>query len=86
LTDSDFQHLKNEQSLLIDFHSFIKKYFELINIAQTLNGNGKSSFKVVLKQNTNAEAELQILECNQFRQICHIYLKMRKADDDKLKK
>jgi len=48
--------------------------------------DGKSVFKVVLRQVNTFESDLQILECNNFRQICHIFLRLKKADDEKLKK
>jgi len=32
ITESDFQQIKNEQNLLIDYNSFVNKYFELLRM------------------------------------------------------
>lgn len=52
----------------------------------TDDNRSPSLFKVVIKQISAYESDLQIIECNNFRQICHIQIRLKKADDEKLKK
>jgi len=74
VTESDFHQIKNEQNLLIDYNSFVTKYFELLKMCmiQKDQYTQNSTFKLSLNLVNNYEYDLKVLECNNFRQICHI--------------
>ncbi|KRX00697.1 hypothetical protein PPERSA_00924 [Pseudocohnilembus persalinus] len=84
LGEQQFISLKNEQNLLIDFHTFPKQITELIDL--TLSTSNKEDKLHVLEIKNSGEANLNILEFNKFKSLIHLSLNFRKATDEFLKK
>lgn len=77
--ERDFHYLKTEQSLLVDFSCFATKFIELLKLCES-NNSYNLSFNLATKDPT-----LNILERNQFRNLSHLSLRFKTADDKVLK-
>ncbi|XP_064387182.1 spindle assembly abnormal protein 6 homolog [Halichondria panicea] len=88
LGEGDFQGLKSQQGLLVDFSAFPQKFIDLLElcIAET----GKLSPKFLLQLSLGATeggmAVLNVVETNPFRHLNHLSLKFVPASDTYLKK
>ncbi len=89
--ESDFHHLKKDQSLLVDFNNFPAKLTELINLTLIPNyseneNNGfvaqNISFGTKLDQTT---CVFSVFETNIFKQLTHISLHMKPGNDTSIK-
>ena len=78
LADSDFHMLKLEQRLLVDFNRFPDM------IKQLLLNEAQMSLVLQVEETKN-EAILSITEANQFRELNHLSLRLRKGNDDSVK-
>ena len=99
--ESEFHSIKTEQSLLIDFQQFPQKLFEMLEMCHIKNddyvnnnnyiknnigsSNSFSMFNAILLFTNINEASLVIQECNQFRQLNHLIIRVRQATDHHLK-
>ena len=76
ITESDFHVLKNEQRLLVDLHQFPEMIRQLVKLPNAI---------VSLLTAVDESAALTITETSQFREISHLYLKLRKGTDEAVK-
>lgn len=98
INESEFQQLKSQQNLLIDFQQFpfkIIEMFELckesVNIEYSNNMSilkGSSNFNCVIEEKSTSigEADLLIQETTQFRNLTHLKLSIKIPSDTHLKK
>ncbi|XP_071811056.1 uncharacterized protein [Apostichopus japonicus] len=89
LGEDDFQYLKNQQGLLIDFTAFPHKLMELLELC--LEQQGKESPKFILQlskvdQSEQSLAELAIIETNPFKHLTHLTLKVKPGSDTEVKR
>lgn len=98
INESEFQQIKSQQNLLIDFQQFpfkITEMFELCkeNVNMEYSNNisilkGTSNFCCVIeeKSSSSGEADLMIQETTQFRNLTHLKLNIKIPSDNHLKK
>ncbi|EER03977.1 merozoite surface protein, putative [Perkinsus marinus ATCC 50983] len=89
LAETDYHTLKTEQRLLVDFQNFPKMITELVaecahNGSSPPTGGQNMSVYLAVGEST-VESTLSIIEANQFREITHLCLRMRKGTDEVLK-
>ncbi|KAF4709132.1 Spindle assembly abnormal protein 6, partial [Perkinsus olseni] len=89
LAETDYHTLKTEQRLLVDFQNFPKMITELVaecahNGGSPPAGGQNMSVYLTVGEST-VESTLSIIEANQFREITHLCLRMRKGTDEVLK-
>lgn len=88
LGEEDFQGLKSQQGLLVDFSAFPQKFIDLLQLC--LSEAGKDSPKFLLELSVSSSdrgfATLSIVETNPFRHLNHLSLKFVPASDAYLKK
>jgi spindle assembly abnormal protein 6 len=83
LSDIDFQNLKREQGILVDFSAFPNNLIELLERCQ--EGKSGSSGKFQCHLNTTSSA-LSIVEPTAYKNLTHLTLQMKPASDATLKK
>ena len=76
LSDTDYQQIKMEQKLLVEFSQFPGMIRELLSNRQMVPA---------LQVDPSGDAILSIVEANQFRELTHISLKMKRGNDDSVK-
>ena len=86
VSEDEFQELKTEQSLLVDFSSFPVKFVELLylcSLRENDQNKGKASnknqFLAVL--NLVGSPVFKIVEANQFKQLTHLSLHLQLATE-----
>lgn len=95
MSETDFHKMKAEQNILIDYQMFPSKYFELlevcrhqslgdINSSEFYGMQGISKFFLTLEQTSETNGDLKVVEVNNFRQICHINLRVAAATNEQL--
>jgi len=92
LNEGDFHTLKAEQRLLIDFQSFPVRLAELLrrcteSVGSAAEGAGASGegHMVARLDCSGSEGLLAVVECNQFRELTHIALRLRQGTDETVK-
>ena len=91
LSELEYQQLKNEQSLLVDFQNFPDFIVQMIDCCKKYNndkftcvfntgGQGENNF------GSNNLGILSVEEKTQYRKLSHIVLKLKAANDTTLKK
>lgn len=81
----DFHNLKREQSIIVDFQAFPAKLIGLLKIcSQDSNsrGNSNSIFSTKLDGNSGL---FSVVESNEFKNLVHISLQLRAANDASIK-
>ena len=76
VSDTDYQQIKLEQKLLVDFAHFPAMIRELL---------ANKCMVPALQIEPSGDAMLSIVESNQFRELTHIALKTKRGNDDSVK-
>jgi hypothetical protein len=84
--EQEFHVIKTEQSLLIDFQQFPSMFMELIELCKEFDNYQSPKYFCVFQQLSITDGLLKIIESNTFKQLIHISLKIRLANDEALKK
>ncbi|XP_030049485.1 spindle assembly abnormal protein 6 homolog isoform X3 [Microcaecilia unicolor] len=88
--EEDFQSLKNQQGLLVEFSAFPQRFIDLLE--QCILEKEKQVPRFLLQLVTSASAldrmpsSLNIIETNPFKHLTHLSLKLLAATDDDIKK
>lgn len=91
LGEEDFQSLKVQQGLLVDFASFPQKFMDLLNMCLQEEHRDNPKFVLHFSMNglSNGErstAVLSIVETNPFKHLIHLSLKFVPGSDSDIKK
>ncbi|KAL1023197.1 hypothetical protein UPYG_G00037550 [Umbra pygmaea] len=91
ISEEDFQSLKVQQGLLVDFASFPQKFIDLLN--QCISEQDKENPKFLLQLSSpsssvldHSPANLNVVETNAFKHLTHLSLKLLHGTDVDLKK
>jgi spindle assembly abnormal protein 6 len=84
LSEADYQIIKNEQSLLVDFQNFTNFMQRLLEQCNNEKGH-TNPFSCIFTYSHN-DAIFIIQETSQFKQVSVIALKLRAANETTLKK
>ncbi|GAX76067.1 hypothetical protein CEUSTIGMA_g3510.t1 [Chlamydomonas eustigma] len=84
VSEEDFQSLKNEQGILVDFASFPGKIITLLDKCISPQPSDTTRFQAVLNVK-NVESIFKIVEINDFKQLPHITLAFRPGNDSSVK-
>jgi len=84
--EQEFHIIKSEQSLLIDFQQFPSMFMELIELCKEFDSQMNPKYFCVFQQLSITDGVLKVIESNSFKQLVHISLKVRLANDESLKK
>ncbi|XP_078417807.1 spindle assembly abnormal protein 6 homolog [Cetorhinus maximus] len=90
LTEEDFQSLKNQQGLLIEFSAFPQKFIDLLQ--QCIQEENKDVPRFLLQLVSSAPlsnytaAYLNVVETNHFKHLNHLSLKLLHGTDVEIKK
>ncbi|KAK1805872.1 hypothetical protein P4O66_012920, partial [Electrophorus voltai] len=90
ISEEDFQSLKVQQGLLIDFTSFPQKFIDLLD--QCISEQDKENPRFLLQLSTSSSvldhspANLNIVETNAFKHLTHLSLKLLPGSDVEVKK
>lgn len=80
VSEDDFQTLKVEQGILVDFVSFSDKLIQLLKRCVECHHDAKPSFQAVLGIGTT-ESVFKVVESTDFNQVSHINLCFRQGTD-----
>lgn len=80
VTEDDFQCLKADQGILVDFASFPGKIISLLERCIGSHAADTPRFQAVLSCRP-ADSTLKIVETNDFKQLAHITLAFKPGDD-----
>lgn len=80
ISEEDFQTLKNDQGILVDFSKFADKLVDLLRKCIDAKGQDGPRFKAVLEC-CDGEWIFKLVETNDFKQIPHICLTFRRGDN-----
>eukprot|EP00696_Hemimastix_kukwesjijk_P002585 gnl/Hemi2/13171_TR4506_c0_g1_i1.p1 gnl/Hemi2/13171_TR4506_c0_g1~~gnl/Hemi2/13171_TR4506_c0_g1_i1.p1 ORF type:complete len:602 (+),score=194.04 gnl/Hemi2/13171_TR4506_c0_g1_i1:227-2032(+) len=80
--EEEFQNLKHEQSLLVDFSAFHTHLITLFDRCR--NNHDSPKFNCALRVN-NADTMLTVIEANAFKNLDHINLRVRQGTDQNIK-
>lgn len=81
----DFHNLKREQSIIVDFQAFPAKLIGLLKICSqdsNIRGNSSSVFSTKLDGSSGL---FSVVESNEFKNLVHISLQLRAANDASIK-
>ncbi|KAJ8277762.1 hypothetical protein GJAV_G00079590 [Gymnothorax javanicus] len=90
ISEEDFQSLKVQQGLLVDFSAFPQKFIDLLN--QCLSEQEKDNPRFLLQLSSpssvldHSPASLNIVETNAFKHLTHLSLKLLHGTDLEIKK
>ncbi|KAJ7993273.1 hypothetical protein DPEC_G00270730 [Dallia pectoralis] len=91
ISEEDFQSLKVQQGLLVDFASFPQKFIDLLN--QCISEQDRDHPKFLLQLSSasspvldHSPASLNVVETNAFKHLTHLSLKLLHGTDLELKK
>ena len=84
LSEDEFQALKTDQSILVDFPTFPSKYVELLRQCQAAASEEHPRFVAQLSIG-NGTPTFTVTETNPFRQLAHIALRFVAGDDTAIK-
>ncbi|KAJ3218845.1 Spindle assembly abnormal protein 6 [Dinochytrium kinnereticum] len=84
--EDDFQTLRHEQNLLVDFLQFPSKFLELLELCREHGYEDNPKFLAQLSSYSNADTVLfSIVETNSFKHITHISMKLIRGNDSSVK-
>ncbi|KAM4809441.1 spindle assembly abnormal protein 6 homolog [Rhinophrynus dorsalis] len=90
LGDEDFQSLKNQQGLLVEFSAFPQRFIDLLEQCILEQDKPVPRFLLQLLTSSNAfdcmPASLNIIETNPFKHLIHLSLKLLAGNDSDVKK
>ncbi|XP_053709936.1 spindle assembly abnormal protein 6 homolog [Synchiropus splendidus] len=84
ISEEDFQSLKVQQGLLIDFASFPQKFIDLLNLCSSEQGSENPRFLLHLScQSASLEgpANFSVVETNAFKHLNHLSLRLTQGSD-----
>lgn len=88
-SEADFLAIKADQNLVFDFQMFPSKFIELLEMCPVIKKtnimteeNTGERFSCVLDVCYQEVATFSIVEVNNFKQLVHLSLKFKKADDE----
>ncbi|XP_032873608.1 spindle assembly abnormal protein 6 homolog isoform X1 [Amblyraja radiata] len=90
ISEDDFQSLKNQQGLLVEFSAFPQRFIELLD--QCIQEQSKDVPRFMLQLITQSPAldhmpaSLNIIETNPFKHLTHLSLKLLPGNDNEIKK
>ena len=89
VSEDEFQSLKVEQSILVDFAQFPDKFIELLEECIASRGEENPRFLAVLRVGADGEPDqnssLGVVETNKFKHLSHISLAFKPGDDASIK-
>ncbi|XP_063284487.1 spindle assembly abnormal protein 6 homolog [Pelobates fuscus] len=88
LSEEDFQSLKVQQGLLVDFSAFPQKFIDLLY--QCMQDESKENPRFLLQLSSSSvlggsHAQLDVIEKNAFKHLTHLSLRMLPATDIEIK-
>uniref|UniRef100_A0AAR2KP03 Spindle assembly abnormal protein 6 homolog n=1 Tax=Pygocentrus nattereri TaxID=42514 RepID=A0AAR2KP03_PYGNA len=90
ISEEDFQSLKVQQGLLIDFTSFPQKFIDLLDQCIAEQDKDHPRFLLQLSSTSSAldhsPASLNVVETNAFKHLTHLSLKLLPGSDVEVKK
>ena len=91
MSEEDFQTLKTQQGLLVDFGAFGQKFIDLLNLCERdeRSTNPKFQLQIYTKDPLpfdHNNACLNINEINTFKHLCHLQLTFMPGNDSDVKK
>ncbi|XP_061095155.1 spindle assembly abnormal protein 6 homolog isoform X2 [Conger conger] len=90
ISEEDFQSLKVQQGLLVDFSAFPQKFIDLLN--QCISEQDKDYPRFLLQLSSpssvldHSPASLNVIETNAFKHLTHLSLKLLHGTDLEIKK
>ncbi|KAL2635150.1 hypothetical protein R1flu_006629 [Riccia fluitans] len=84
VNEDDFQTLKVEQCILVDFSTFPYKFIELLEQCIASGCNDSPRFLAMLNVRTG-DSTFSIVETNQFKHLSHLSLTFRQGNDTVIK-
>uniref|UniRef100_A0A3B4Z1K0 Spindle assembly abnormal protein 6 homolog n=1 Tax=Stegastes partitus TaxID=144197 RepID=A0A3B4Z1K0_9TELE len=88
ISEEDFQSLKAQQGLLIDFATFPQKFIELLNLCYSEQDVDSPRFLLHLSCQSpvpEGSANLTIIETNAFKHLNHLSLRLAHGSDKEVK-
>ncbi|CAL1261112.1 unnamed protein product [Larinioides sclopetarius] len=90
LSEEDFQMLKANQGLLVDFSAFPQKFIDLIEVCLAEENKPQPKFLLMFHMSDKAghfasSSQLDIVETNPFKHLTHLSLKFVPATDSTVK-
>lgn len=91
MTEEDFQTLKHQQGLLVDFSSFGQRFIDLLFACEkdVSSDNPKFQLQLFTKEPLpfdHTNASLNIIEINPFKHLVHLSLSFMPGNDSDVKK
>nr|XP_023669085.1 spindle assembly abnormal protein 6 homolog isoform X2 [Paramormyrops kingsleyae] len=90
ISEEDFQSLKVQQGLLVDFSAFPQKFIDLLNLCISEQDKDSPRFLLQLSSSSqlleHSHASLNIVETNAFKHLTHLSLKLLHGTDVDIKK
>ncbi|XP_068096085.1 spindle assembly abnormal protein 6 homolog [Hyperolius riggenbachi] len=89
ITEDDFQNLKLQQGLLVDYTAFPQKFIDLLH--QCINEENKDIPRFLLQLSYSgpllgsSTAQLDVVETNSFKHLTHLSLRFQPANDVEIK-
>lgn len=89
ISEDDFQSLKLQQSLLVDYTAFPQKFIDLLH--QCVNEENKDAPRFLLQLSYtgpvlgSSPAQLDVVETNSFKHLTHLSLRFQPANDVEVK-
>ncbi|CAD7703547.1 unnamed protein product, partial [Ostreobium quekettii] len=80
VSEDDFQALKAEHCIHVDFSNFPGKIIDLLGKCIESQGEALPRYQSILTM-SGGESKLQIVETNDFRKVSHVTLNFRPGDD-----
>ena len=83
VSEEEFQALKVEQSILVDFAQFPDKFIELLEECISSRGEEAPRFLAVLRVGSEGvmDSSLGVVETNKFKHLSHISLRFKPGGD-----
>ncbi|XP_034530782.1 spindle assembly abnormal protein 6 homolog [Notolabrus celidotus] len=88
ISEEDFQSLKVQQGLLIDFASFPQKFIDLLNLCHGEQESDNPRFLLQLSCQTQmleGPANFSVVETNPFKHLNHLFLRLAQGSDKDVK-
>ncbi|XP_059197512.1 spindle assembly abnormal protein 6 homolog [Centropristis striata] len=88
ISEEDFQSLKVQQGLLIDFASFPQKFIDLLNLCYSEQESDNPRFLLHLSSQSpvlEGPAIFSVVETNAFKHLNHLSLRLVQSSDKELK-
>ncbi|KAI5082935.1 hypothetical protein GOP47_0002678 [Adiantum capillus-veneris] len=84
VSEDDFQSLKVEQCILVDFTTFPYKFIELLEHCIDAGSHDTPRFQAILHVRTG-DSTFSVVEANQFKHLSHLSLCFRQGNDSTIK-